>query len=55
VSVKGIEAYPDKIKAIVHMKPTQSKKEIQKLTSRIAALNRFVSKLAERSLPFSQC
>jgi hypothetical protein len=34
------------------MKPLQSKKEVQKLTGRIAALNRFMSKLAERSLPF---
>jgi hypothetical protein len=29
-----------------------TKKEVQKLTGRIAALNRFISKLAEYSLPF---
>jgi hypothetical protein len=29
VSVKGIEANPDKIKAITHMKPPQSRKNIQ--------------------------
>ena len=29
-----------------------TKKDIQKLTRRIAALTRFVSKSAERSLPF---
>ena len=29
-----------------------TKKEVQKLARRIAALNRFISKLAERSLPF---
>ena len=29
-----------------------TKKEVQKLTGRIAALNRFISKSAERSLPF---
>jgi hypothetical protein len=52
VSVKGIEAKPDKINVIVHMKPPQSKKEVEKLIGRIAALNRFMSKLAERSLPF---
>jgi hypothetical protein len=39
VSVKGIEANPDKIKAIVCMKPLKSKKEVQKLTGKIAALN----------------
>jgi hypothetical protein len=52
VSVKGIEANPDKIKAIVHMKPPGSRKEVQRLTGRIAALNQFMAKIAERSLPF---
>jgi hypothetical protein len=47
VSVKGIEANPDKIKAIVCMKPPKSRKDIQKLTGRIAALNRFMAKIAE--------
>jgi hypothetical protein len=52
VSVKGIEANPDKINAIVHMKPPRPRKEVQRLTGRIAALNWFMAKLAERSLPF---
>jgi hypothetical protein len=52
VSVKGIEANPDKINTIVHMKPLRSKKEVQRLTGRIAALNQFMAKIAERSLPF---
>jgi hypothetical protein len=52
VSTKGIEANLDKIKAILQMQPPQTKKEVQKLTSHIAALNRFIAKLAERSLPF---
>jgi hypothetical protein len=52
ISVKGIKANPDKINAIVHMKPPQLKIEVQKLTCRIAALNRFMLKLAERSLSF---
>jgi hypothetical protein len=34
------------------MRPPQNRKDVQKLTGRIASLNRFVSKLAERSLPF---
>jgi hypothetical protein len=34
------------------MKPPQSRKEVQRLTGRIAALNRFMSKLVEGSLPF---
>jgi hypothetical protein len=52
VSVKGIKANPDKINTIVHMKPPQSKKEVQRLTCRIAVLNRFMSKLIEQILPF---
>jgi hypothetical protein len=52
VSVNGIKANPDKINAIVHMKPLGSKKEVQRLTSRIAALNRFMAQIAEPSLPF---
>jgi hypothetical protein len=43
---------PDKINAIVYMKPLQSRKEVQRLTSIIVVLNRFMAKLAERSLPF---
>jgi hypothetical protein len=52
VSVKGIKANPDKINAKVHMKPLGSRKEVQRLTRRIAALNQFMAKKAERSLPF---
>jgi hypothetical protein len=52
VPIEGIEANPDKINAIVHMKPPGSRKEVQRLTSRIVALNRFMAKLAKRSLPF---
>jgi hypothetical protein len=47
VSVKVIEANPHKINAILYMKPPQSRKEVQKLTGRITALNRFRVKLAE--------
>jgi hypothetical protein len=52
VSTKGIEARPDKIRAIIQMQPSQIKKEVQKLTCHIAAHNRFITKLAEKSLPF---
>jgi hypothetical protein len=51
VSTKGTEAIPDRIKAILQMQPPQTRKEVQKLTGCIAALNRFIVKLAERSLP----
>jgi hypothetical protein len=52
VPVKGIKANPDKINTIVNMKPPQSRKEVQRLIGRITALNKFMAKLAERSLPF---
>jgi hypothetical protein len=34
------------------MRPPQNRRDVQKLTGRIACLNCFISKLAERSLPF---
>jgi hypothetical protein len=52
VSVKGIEANLDKISAIVHMKPLGSRKEVQRLIGRIAALNRFMAKIVNQRLPF---
>jgi hypothetical protein len=52
VSLKGIEANLDKIGAIFQMQPPQTKKEVQKLTSRIVTFNRFVAKLEERRLSF---
>jgi hypothetical protein len=47
VSAKGIEANTDKINTIVHMKPPGSRKEVQRLTGRIAAFNRFMAKQTE--------
>ena len=52
VSQRGIEANPDKIKAILEMQPLKATKEIQRLTGRIAALNRFVSRPTDKHLPF---
>jgi hypothetical protein len=40
------------MQAILKMQSPKTKKEGQKLTGHIAALNRFIMKLAERSLPF---
>ena len=52
VSQRGIEANPDKIKAILDMEAPTSLKEVQKLTGRLAALGRFISKSGEKCLPF---
>jgi phage FluMu protein gp41 len=54
VSTKGIEANPNKIKALVEMQDPVSVKDVQKLTGRVVALNRFIPRAAERSLPFFQ-
>jgi hypothetical protein len=52
VSYRGIEANPEKIRAIEAMRPLARVKDVQKLTGSLAALSRFISRLAERALPF---
>jgi hypothetical protein len=54
VSHRGIEANPEKIKAIEAMRPPAHIKDVQKLTGSLAALRRFISRLAKRALPFSK-
>jgi hypothetical protein len=52
VSTKDIEPNPSKIEAIFRMEPPNSKKGAQRLPRRLASLNRFISRSAERILPF---
>jgi ribonuclease HI len=52
ISHHGIKANPEKISAITNMRAPTSIKDVQKLTGCMAALNRFISKLGERGLPF---
>ena len=52
VSQRGIEANPDKIRAIMEMAPPRNVKEVQSLNGKIAALNRFVSRATDKCLPF---
>src|SRR3989337_1649985 len=52
VSHRGIEANPEKIKAIEQMRPPQNLKEMQRLAGCMASLGRFISKFRERALPF---
>ncbi|KAL0394690.1 UNVERIFIED_CONTAM: hypothetical protein Slati_4435200 [Sesamum latifolium] len=49
---RGIKANPLKIKAILDMKAPTIVNEVQRLTGRIAALSRFISKAVEKSLLF---
>jgi hypothetical protein len=52
ISAKRIEANLDKIKDINETEKPKTKKDIQKLNGRVAALNRFIYRSAERTLPF---
>lgn len=52
VSQREIEANPEKIQAVLDMQPPKTIKQLQQLTRRIAALNRFISRSIEKCLPF---
>ena len=52
MSQKGIEANPDKIRAIMEMTPPRNVKEMQSLNGKVAALNRFMSRATDKCLPF---
>ena len=54
VNHRGIEANPDKIKVVLDMPSPSSIKEVQRLTGRIAALSRFVSRASDKCQPFFQ-
>ena len=54
VNNQGIEPNPDKIRAMLDMLPPLNIKEVQRLTGRIAALSRFVSKASDICQPFFQ-
>jgi len=43
VSQRGIEANPEKVRAVLEMQPPRTTEQLQQLTGRIAALNRFIS------------
>ena len=52
VSQRGIKANLEKVRAILDMTLPKIFKEVQKLIRRIATLNRFVSKVTDKCLPF---
>ena len=52
VTHRGIKVNPDQIKAINNMQTPRNPKEVQKLTGMAVALNRFISRLADRCRPF---
>ena len=54
VNNRGIEANPDKIRAVLDMRPHSNTKEVQCLTGRILELSRFVSRSSDKCQPFFQ-
>ena len=52
VTQRGIEANPLQLKAILQSPAPRSKKEVQQLTGRLAALRLFISRFTDRLKPF---
>ena len=52
VSQRGIEANPDKIKAIEQIEAPKRIKDVRRLAGCVAAMGRFISKSAKCALPF---
>ena len=52
VTSEGIRANPKKTTAIAEMKSPSTLREMQSLSGKLAALNHFLAKSAEKSLPF---
>ncbi|XP_010462569.1 PREDICTED: uncharacterized protein LOC104743154 [Camelina sativa] len=54
VTKRGIEANPKQISALTNLPSPRNTREVQRLTGRIAALNRFISRSTDKCLPFYQ-
>ncbi|GJV38376.1 reverse transcriptase domain-containing protein [Tanacetum coccineum] len=52
VSIKGIKACLEKAEAVMKLQSPRMLKELQSLNGKLASLSRFLSKSAEKSLPF---
>ena len=52
VSQRGIEANPNKIRAIIEMAPLKNVKEVQSLNGKVVVLNKFMSRVMDKCLPF---
>ena len=52
VTQRGIEANPKQITVILDLPSPKNSREVQRLTGRIAALNRFISRSTDKCLPF---
>nr|GEU85168.1 reverse transcriptase domain-containing protein [Tanacetum cinerariifolium] len=54
ITPEGIKPCPDKTVAVLQLPKPQTVKEVQSLNGKLASLNRFLSKSAEKSLPLFQ-
>ena len=52
VSQRGIKVNPEKVRAIMELGSPRTVREVQSLNSKIAAMNRFISKVTDKCLPF---
>jgi len=52
VSKRGIEANPEKVKAVLDMQPPRTTKQLQQLMGRITALNIFIFQFTDKCLSF---
>ncbi|GKA26366.1 reverse transcriptase domain-containing protein, partial [Tanacetum coccineum] len=51
ISLEGIKPCPDKTEVVLQLPSPRTIKEVQSLNGKLASLNRFLSKSAEKSLP----
>ena len=54
VNYRGIEANPEKIRALLEMRSPRMTKEVQSLNGRVATLSRFVARATDKCHPFFQ-
>ena len=54
ITHRGIEVNPEQIRVINSMHPPWNPKEVQRLTRMMVALNKFISRSADRCHPFFQ-
>nr|GEY62225.1 reverse transcriptase domain-containing protein [Tanacetum cinerariifolium] len=54
ITPEGIKPCPDKTSAVLQLPSPRTIKEVQSLNGKLASLNRFLSKSAEKSLPLFQ-
>ncbi|GJU53964.1 reverse transcriptase domain-containing protein [Tanacetum coccineum] len=52
VNTRGLKVCPDKVDAVLSLPSPKCLKDMQKLNGKLASLNRFLAKSAEKSLPF---